>query len=214
MALVLETVSVSLNGAVLIRPFSLSVAAGEVVTVMGPSGSGKSALLSLIAGDLTSPFTSSGGVRLDSEDISRLRPEQRRIGRLFQDDLLFPHLSVGENLLFGMPRGDRTKRLAAMEAALASAGLSGFSKRPPHTLSGGQRARAALMRTLVAEPRATLLDEPFNTLDAELRQSIRSFVFDHLKSRAIPCLMVTHDRADAPEGGRILKLRNGEVSDD
>lgn len=214
MALVLENVSLSLNGAALIRPFSLSVAAGEVVTVMGPSGSGKSALLSLIGGDLASPFTSSGSVRIDGEDFSRLKPEQRRIGRLFQDDLLFPHLSVAENLLFGMPRGDKAKRLAAMEAALASAGLAGFSQRPPHTLSGGQRARAALMRALLAEPRAMLLDEPFNKLDAELRQTIRTFVFDHLKSRDIPCLLVTHDRADAPDGGRVLKLHDCEVSDD
>ena len=214
MALVLEDVSLSLNGAALIRPFSLNVMTGEVVTVMGPSGSGKSALLSLIGGDLTSPFTSSGNVSLDGVDISLHKPEQRRIGRLFQDDLLFPHLSVGENLLFGTPRGDQIKRLAAMEAALATAGLAGFSQRPPHTLSGGQRARVALMRALVAEPRAMLLDEPFNKLDAELRQTIRVFVFGHLKSRGIPCLMVTHDRADAPAGGRILKLRDCEVRDD
>lgn len=214
MALVLEQVSLSLNGVALILPFSLNVMAGEVVTVMGPSGSGKSALLSLIAGDLASPFTGAGSVSLNGEDISHRTPEQRRIGRLFQDDMLFPHLSVGENLLFGMPRGDKAKRLAAMEAALASAGLAGFSQRPPHTLSGGQRARAALMRALLAEPRAMLLDEPFNRLDAGLRQSIRAFIFDHLKSRDIPCLLVTHDRADAPAGGRVLKLRDCEVSDD
>jgi len=94
-------------------------------------------------------------------------PERRRIGRLFQDDLLFPHLTVAENLAFGMPRGPRYERLRKIEAALAESGLEGLGGRPPHTLSGGQRARVALMRALLAEPRAMLLDEPFNKLDAE-----------------------------------------------
>ena len=139
-------------------------------------------------------------------------PEQRRIGRLFQDDLLFPHLSVAENLLFGMPRGPRATRLAKVEAALAEAELPGFGPRPPHTLSGGQRARVALMRALVAEPRAMLLDEPFNKLDAELRKAMRDFVFAHIAMRGIPCLMVTHDRADVPANGRVLLLSEGQVT--
>ena len=94
--------AITLQGTPLIRPFSLSVGAGEVVTLMGPSGSGKSTLLSLVAGDLGLPFSFSGRVLLDGEDVTALAPETRRIGRLFQDDLLFPHLTVGENLLFGM----------------------------------------------------------------------------------------------------------------
>ena len=214
MALGLEHVGITLNGAALIRPFNLRVAAGEVVTLMGPSGAGKSALLSLVAGDLEPPFAETGSVILDDEDLSRLPPEARRIGRLFQDDLLFPHLTVAENLAFGMPRGAKAERRAKIEAALVAADLAGFAQRPPHTLSGGQRARVALMRALVAEPRAMLLDEPFNKLDAELRATIRQFVFAHLKERNIPCLMVTHDRADAPPGGRVLVLRHGEVKDD
>ncbi len=214
MALGLEQVGITLNGAVLIRPFNLQIAAGEVVTLMGPSGAGKSALLSLVAGDLEAPFGATGCVSLDNEDISNLPPEARRIGRLFQDDLLFPHLTVAENLAFGMPRGSRPERLAKVQTALAAADLAGFADRPPHTLSGGQRARVALMRALVAEPKAMLLDEPFNKLDAGLRSAIRQFVFAHLKERNIPCLMVTHDRTDAPPGGKVLALRNGEVTDD
>ena len=214
MALVLQTIAITLHGGVLIRPFNLSIAEGEVVTLMGPSGSGKSSLLSLIAGDLAAPFAASGKVILDGIDLDGCPPETRRIGRLFQDDLLFPHLTVAGNLLFGMPRGNRIERLAKMQDALSHAGLDGFAQRPPHTLSGGQRARVALLRSLLAEPRAMLLDEPFNKLDTALRAAIRCFVFDHLKARNIPCLMVTHDRADAPVGGRVLSLQNGEVKDD
>ncbi|MEI7598187.1 MAG: ATP-binding cassette domain-containing protein [Aestuariivirga sp.] len=212
MALRLETVSIRIGGQPLIAPVSLIVAPGETVTLMGASGSGKSTLLSFIAGDLTSPFTTSGNVSLDGNSLDGLPPETRRIGRLFQDDLLFPHLTVAENLLFGMPRGPRPERLAKVEAALAEAELSGFGDRPPHTLSGGQRARVSLMRALVAEPHAMLLDEPFNKLDAELRQSLRSFVFEHIAARRIPCLMVTHDMADVPANGRLLLLKHATVT--
>ena len=212
MALRLESVSISLGGHPLIAPFSLAVTPGETVTLMGASGSGKSTFLSFIAGDLENPFTASGSVSLDGTTLDGLPPEKRRIGRLFQDDLLFPHLTVAENLLFGMPRGARPERLAKVEAALAEAELSGFGDRPPNTLSGGQRARVSLMRALVAEPQAMLLDEPFNKLDATLRQTMRSFVFEHIARRGIPCLMVTHDMADVPAHGRLLLLKNAMVT--
>jgi putative thiamine transport system ATP-binding protein len=212
MALRLESVSISLAGHPLIAPFALEVAPGEIVTLMGASGSGKSTLLAFIAGDLEAPFTASGHVSLDGAALDGLPPEKRRIGRLFQDDLLFPHLTVAENLLFGLARGLRAERLAKVDAALAEAELSGFGDRPPHTLSGGQRARVALMRALVAEPRAMLLDEPFNKLDAELRQTMRSFVFEHIAARRMPCLMVTHDAADVPANGRLLLLKDGLVT--
>ena len=211
MALTLSNVSVRLRDTQLIKPFSLTIDAGETVTLMGASGAGKSTLLSFIAGDLAQPFTAAGTATLEGRDLAGVPPERRRIGRLFQDDLLFPHLTVAENLLFGMPRAPREERLAKVEAALAEAELAGLGPRPPHTLSGGQRARVALMRALVAEPRAMLLDEPFNKLDAELRQAMRDFVFSHIAERRIPCLMVTHDRADVPANGRVLLLRDGEV---
>lgn len=212
MALKLETVAIRLSGRPLIAPVSFSVAAGETVTLMGASGSGKSTLLAVVAGELDSPFTATGRVSLSGVTLDGLPPERRRIGRLFQDDLLFPHLTVAENLLFGMPRGPGAERLAKVEAALAEAGLAGFGDRPPHTLSGGQRARVALMRALAAEPRAMLLDEPFNKLDADLRQSLRGFVFAHIAARRIPCLMVTHDMADVPPNGRLLVLKDGKVT--
>ena len=215
MELILGQVSLRLAGATLLRPFDLTIAAGEIVTLMGPSGAGKSALLSLIAGDLALPLTGSGLVSLGGRDLAGVAPERRRIGRLFQDDLLFPHLSVGENLRFGMPRGTRSDRLARMRDALASAELVGLEDRAPHTLSGGQKARVALFRALLAEPLAMLLDEPFAKLDMELRQTLRGFVFTHLRQRNIPTLLVSHDRADAPPRGRLFSItRDGELRHD
>lgn len=212
MALSLAQVSIMLAGRRLIAPFSLEIGPGETVTLMGPSGAGKSTLLAFIAGDLEAPFTASGHVVLDGTPLDGVAPERRHIGRLFQDDLLFPHLTVAENLAFGMPREPRAERHSKIGAALSEAGLEGFGDRPPHTLSGGQRARVALMRALLAGPQAMLLDEPFNKLDAELRGAMRRFVFDHIAERGIACLMVTHDAADRPEGGRLLQLKDARVS--
>jgi putative thiamine transport system ATP-binding protein len=180
---------------------------------MGPSGCGKSSLLSAIAGDLAPPLAFLGDVRLEGQSLTHVPPEQRRIGRLFQDDLLFPHLTVGENLLFGLPRGVKAERFKKMQAALNDIGLDGFERRPPQTLSGGQRQRVSLMRSLLAEPRCMLLDEPFSKLDMELRSQIRSSTFELLKQRGTPTVLVTHDLADAPQGGRVLKIENGYVKD-
>ena len=214
MGLALRGAGLLLAGPPLIRPFALAIGPGDTVALMGASGTGKSSLLALIAGDLAPPFAGLGSIRLDGKAIDALPPERRGIGRLFQDDLLFPHLTVGENLLFGMPRGVRAERLASMRDALAEAGLADFAARAPHTLSGGQRQRVALMRALAARPRAMLLDEPFGRLDQDLRQAMRHFVFGHIAARAISCLLVTHDRADAPPGGRVLTIRGGKVTDD
>jgi putative thiamine transport system ATP-binding protein len=133
---------------------------------------------------------------------------------LFQDDLLFPHMTVAENLLFAIPKMPRAERLAMMRDALEQAERQGFEDRPPHTLSGGQRARVSLVRTLLARPNAILLDEPFNKLDAKLRASVRDYTFAQIAERKIPALLVTHDRADAPTHGRVLTItENGEVQD-
>jgi putative thiamine transport system ATP-binding protein len=210
--LILEYVTVSLPGKTLVDVASLTVRAGEIVTLMGPSGCGKSSLLAYIAGDLAPPLQGCGDVRVGKTVMDGLAPEARRIGRLFQDDLLFPHMTVRENLLFGIPHGPRPEREKKMRIALADAELKGFEHRAPHTLSGGQRSRIALLRALLAEPRAILLDEPFAKLDADLRQAMRDYVFAHIEERNIPALMVTHDRADAPPGGRIFRIGpHGEV---
>jgi putative thiamine transport system ATP-binding protein len=210
----LRNVSLSIADKVLIKPFSLVVAAGSIVTVMGPSGSGKSSLLAFIGGDLANAFRGSGEVQLDGQSLLNKPPEARRIGRLFQDDLLFPHMTVGENLLFAVPVMPRAERMAMMDTALQRAELTGFADRPPHTLSGGQRQRVALMRSLLAKPAAILLDEPFSKLDNALRGQMRDYVFSHIKARAIPALLVTHDENDAPKDGRVLEISNtGELQD-
>jgi putative thiamine transport system ATP-binding protein len=212
MSLQLNNISLVLNGKPLIAPFSLDVADGEVVTLMGRSGSGKSSLLSYVAGDLAVPFAGNGEIVLNGKALNDTPPQSRNIGRLFQDDLLFPHMTVGENLLFATPRGARAEREIMMQTALTRAELEGFANRAPHTLSGGQRSRVSLMRSLLAKPQAMLLDEPFNKLDRELRSTIRDYTFTHLKARNVPTLLVTHDVSDAPVGGRIFEINAlGEV---
>jgi putative thiamine transport system ATP-binding protein len=205
-SLALQTINLTLGDRTLVQAFNLDIAPGEIVMLMGPSGSGKTSLLSAIAGDLAPPLLATGDIILDGQRMNAVVPERRQIGRLFQDDLLFPHFSVGENILFGMARGNHQERLALMNLALERAELSGFADRAPQSLSGGQRARVALMRALMAKPKAMLLDEPFNKLDKSLRESFRAYVFQHLAARQVPTLMVSHDIADAPEGGRVFEI--------
>jgi putative thiamine transport system ATP-binding protein len=195
--------------AALFAPISLHIPAGEVACVMGPSGVGKSTLLDGIGGHLAHDFKMRGRVLLEGRDVTHLPPETRRIGLMFQDALLFPHLSLGDNLAFGLPTSlqGRSARRAAVDMALDQAGLAGLYARDPATLSGGQRARAALMRTLLAEPLALLLDEPFSKLDPALRDEMRRFTFAHVRTRAIPALMVSHDPEDAAAaGGAVVAL--------
>lgn len=181
---------------------------GETLTVMGPSGIGKSTILAAITGTLAPAFRLMGRVILDGRDITHLPTEERHVGILFQDELLFPHLSVGGNLAFGLPPGgSRARRRGRIEAALAEVDLAGFADRDPATLSGGQKARVALMRMLLSEPRALLLDEPFARLDAALRDQTRRLVFDLARRHGLPVLLVTHDAADAEAAeGRIVRL--------
>lgn len=182
---------------------------GAVLTVMGPSGVGKSTLLSYVTGTLAAEFTGMGQVVLNDRPITALAPQDRRVGILFQDDLLFPHLSVGANLAFGLKAGgSRAARDAKVAGALADVGLDGFADRDPATLSGGQKARVSLMRMLLSEPEALLLDEPFSRLDTALRAQVRDMVFSRAKERDLPVLMVTHDHADAEAaGGEIIHLK-------
>ena len=193
----LDDVHIRLNGVELLR-LSESIKPGDILTVMGPSGSGKSSLLAYVGGFLDSNFKASGEVLLDGSDLTGLPAHERHTGILFQDPLLYPHMSVGENLLFAIPasvQGSQRKELAI--DALSQAGLDDFFDRDPATLSGGQKARVALMRVLVSQPRALLLDEPFSKLDAGRRDQIRQFVFDEAKRQNLPTLLVTHDETDA-----------------
>ena len=208
-ALALDGVRIALGDRALVDGLDLTIDAGRCVTLMGPSGCGKSTLLAFVAGFIDPAFEARGRVRVGDDDVTAWAPQQRRIGILFQDDLLFPHLTVGGNLAFALHERvrDREERRARVEAALREADLARFASRHPATLSGGQRARVALMRTLIAEPRALLLDEPFGKLDAPLRDEVRRFVFDHALERELPILLVTHDEADArAAGGPVLRF--------
>jgi len=210
MPLVIDSLTIRAAGeSALFGPLTLEIQPGHVTTVMGPSGVGKTTLLQAIAGHLPGDFTLSGGLALNGRRLNGVPAEKRRIGIMFQEAGLFPHLSVGENLAFGLRAGvrGRSARARAVDQALATAGLTGMADRDPATLSGGQRARAALMQSLLAEPEAILLDEPFSGLDQTLRDDIRAFVLEHIRARSIPALLVTHDPADAEAaGGPVIPL--------
>ena len=205
--LTLVDVQISKGGQPLVG-VSRHIAPGEVLTIMGPSGVGKSTLLAFVTGTLAPDFKATGAVKLNGQDITHTAPHARRVGILFQDDLLFPHLSVGANLAFGLPPGgSKSDRQFRITEALKEVGLSGFADRDPATLSGGQKARVALMRMLLSDPCALLLDEAFSRLDTELRAQVREMVFARAKARALPILMVTHDAEDAQAaGGEIIVL--------
>jgi putative thiamine transport system ATP-binding protein len=190
----------------LLRDLDLEVAPGTIHTVMGASGSGKSSLLAAICGTLPSGLSFAGEITLSGRRIETLPTERRRVGILFQDDLLFAHMTVAENLLFAVPAGPAAARKARVAEGLDDLELGEFADANPATLSGGQRARVALMRALLADPLALLLDEPFSRLDSELRARVRQFVFELVRKRQIPALMVTHDDADIADPAHLTRL--------
>jgi len=200
--LTLADVEICLDDRPLIA-LSQRIAPGEVLTVMGPSGSGKSTLLSFIGGFLDPAFAARGEVHAAGVDLLALPPAERRAGILFQDPLLFPHMSVGANVAFAIPPDirDRRERWRMAAEILADMDLAGFEDRDPATLSGGQKARVALARVLVSRPRVLLLDEPFSKLDMELRVQMRSLVFERARAAELPVILVTHDEADAEAAG-------------
>lgn len=205
--LTLDRVVLRKGGDMLVS-LTATIAPGAALTLMGPSGTGKSTLLAFVAGFLRQPFTASGEVWLDGRRLTDLPPAERKVGLLFQDPLLFPHLSVGGNIRFALPAGiGRRERDAGVTQALTAVGLPGLERQDPATLSGGEQARVALARVLAAQPRALLLDEPFSKLDAVLKRQIRALVFDTARERDLPVLLVTHDPADAEAaGGEVVSL--------
>ena len=209
----LRDVAILHRGRRLFAPLSCRVEAGRPVAIMGPSGAGKSSLLAWLTGVLPAGLAGEGDVLLDGVSLLDLPAHRRRLGILFQDDLLFPHMSVGENLGFGLPpkvaSGPNQARRQRIEQALAEVELAGFAGRDPATLSGGERARVALLRVLLSEPRALLLDEPFSKLDVTLRDRFRSLVFQ--SATHLPVLLVSHDSQDSmAAGGVVLELQPNE----
>ena len=189
----------------LVQSLSAQVQPGEMGLIQGPSGCGKSTLLSLIAGTQHHTITYSGHIRLNDQPLDGIETPLRRVGLMFQEPLLFGHMSVADNLSFGLtPRLRGVARRQRIEEALQDADLANMGDRDPATLSGGQKARIALMRCLLAEPKCLLLDESFSSLDPALRHSFGQFVHHHIRSAHIPALLVSHDLGDE-------KLANGPI---
>jgi ABC-type Fe3+/spermidine/putrescine transport system ATPase subunit len=193
---------------------SLSVASGETVALLGASGSGKSTLLKIVAG-LDAPER--GSVWFNGEDISALPPEQRGFALMFQDFALFPHLSVEDNVAFGLveQRVGRSAARAQAREMLTRFGLGAHATARVWTLSGGEQQRVALARALITRPRVLLLDEPFSALDATLREQLRAEFRERIRAAGIAALLVTHDEQEARamaqhawslQGGRLVAL--------
>lgn len=205
----IRQVSIEVGGNKLLAFDTLQVGAGEIVTLLGPSGVGKSTLLKGLAGLQDPEVGFRGEGELQSQPFTNLPAHKRRIGYVDQRPVLFPHLNVWQNLAFGLRDGSRSERNAKVENALETAELQAFAKADVATLSGGQAARVALMRTLLADPQALLLDEPFAAFDPALRASIRDFVFAQVRTLGRPTLLVTHDQEDARAAkGPIFTLEN------
>jgi iron(III) transport system ATP-binding protein len=188
---------------------SLCVARGEVVALLGPSGCGKTTLLRLVAG-FERP--DGGSIAVAGRPVAGsawVAPESRRVGMVFQDYALFPHLTVAANVGFGLPRRERSRRVPEL---LAIVGLEGLERRYPHELSGGQQQRVALARALAPAPELVLLDEPWSNVDPFLRESLRAEVIEIIRPLGVTVLLVTHDREEAFSlADRIALMRDGTI---
>ena len=193
-----EGVSRRFGETVAVSSASLAVSAGEIIAVLGPSGCGKTTLLRLIAG---LEGTDSGTITVAGELVSapgvHVPPERRRVGMVFQDYALFPHLTVAANIGFGLGGKSKADKGMRVEEILRLVGLTGLGDRYPHQLSGGQQQRVAVGRTLAPQPFAVLLDEPFSNLDAGMRAGVRTEVGEILRGRGVATVIVTHDREEA-----------------
>jgi iron(III) transport system ATP-binding protein len=191
---------------------NLSLERGQIGVLIGPSGSGKTTLLRALAGlePVTHGEICVDGVLIGSSDF-QIPPESRRIGMVFQDYALFPHMTVAQNVTFGLfdwPRTKSKEKAALVSEMLDLVGLSEFSSRYPHELSGGQQQRAALARALAPKPRLLLLDEPFSNLDVELRERLAHEIRGILLKANITALMVTHDQLEAFAVGDVIGVMN------
>ncbi len=211
MSLDLQRISHRYGGVAAVRGASLSVEAGEIVCLFGPSGCGKTTLLRIAAG---LEHLQEGEVRLGGAVLAapgrETPPEQRPIGFVFQDYVLFPHLTVEKNIAFGLKgAGDAKARIAGQ---LSAFGIEELAKRFPHELSGGQQQRVALARAIARKPKALLLDEPFASIDVALRRRLREELRRVLKEQKAAVLLVTHDADEALAlGDRIALMRGGEI---
>jgi len=218
MSIELSHISKSFGSYEALRDVSLAINDGELVALLGPSGSGKTTLLRIIAGLDTPNTDTRARIRFHEEDVANRPAAQRRVGFVFQHYALFRHMSVFENVAFGMrvqPRGIRHKNAdidRRVHELLGLVQLDGLGKRFPSQLSGGQRQRAALARALAVEPRVLLLDEPFGALDAKVRQGLRAWLRRLHDEIHLTSILVTHDQEEALEvADRIVVMNHGQI---
>ena len=180
-----------------IENLNIKVNNGKILTIFGSSGIGKSSLINIIAGVSENNLLFTGEIILNNKKITNILPEKRKIGLLLQDGVLFPHLNVEQNLIFGIKKNLTNKeKYLLINEHLINANMEGFENRYPNTLSGGQKARIACLRAILSEPDALLLDEPFLSIDPKQRDSFRLFVVNQIREKKIPCILVTHDESD------------------
>lgn len=196
-----------------LRDIQVEIEKGEIISILGRSGSGKSTLLRLIAG-LETPqegiMNINGECMFDEKTLCS--PEKRGIGVVFQDYALFPHMTVAQNIKFGLRKMNRKQKKERLEEMLALINLSGYGHRYPYELSGGQQQRVALARALAPAPSLLLLDEPFSNLDVHLQEKIREELKDILKKTGITSILVTHDFEDAKAiADRVLFIEEGQL---
>lgn len=210
-AITLENVRKTFGSTVAVNDASLRIEDGELFFLLGPSGCGKTTLLRMIAGFLT---PTSGTIRLGDVDVTNQPPEKRETGMVFQSYALWPHMSVAENVGYGLkvrkiPRAQRNERI---EKALRAVQMIDYAKRKPNELSGGQQQRVALARALVIEPRVLLLDEPLSNLDARLRAEMRIEIRRICRESGITTVYVTHDQEEAMSmADRLVVMRDGHM---
>ncbi len=205
-SLIVDRIDVSFAGNPVLVGASLSIERGEVVALLGPSGSGKSTLLRVIAGIIA---PDAGTVTVDGVDITSVPTHRRGVGMVFQDNQLFPHMTVAENVAFGLKVGGvaAAERRATAESWLDRVDLSGFARRSVGDLSGGEAKRVALARTLAVEPRVVLLDEPLTGLDRDLHDRLTADLATLLADLAVTAILVTHDPDEASAiAGRSLQM--------
>jgi iron(III) transport system ATP-binding protein len=219
MLLEVRNVSIAYQGPPVVQQVSIALAAGSIGCLLGPSGCGKTTLLRAIAG--FEPVLE-GEILLQGQTVSQpgqiLPPERRRVGMVFQDLALFPHLSIADNIVFGLRGQDRARRLLRVRELLALVGLEHSADVFPHQLSGGQQQRVALARAMAPRPELLLLDEPFSSLDVELREKLAREVRQILKADGLTALLVTHDQFEAfamadeigvMQAGKLLQWDSG-----
>jgi iron(III) transport system ATP-binding protein len=209
----LENVWRKFGDLVAVRDVSLEIAPGEILCLLGPSGCGKTTLLRLVCG-LETP--DDGRILIDEREMSgpaaNVPPEARGVGLMFQDFALFPHMTILENVAFGLQAMERNMALAEGRRALERMGLGAYADAYPHVLSGGQQQRVALARAIVPRPRVMMMDEPFSGLDPRLRVSMREETLSILRETHTTCIIVTHEAEEAMLlGDRIAVMRGGEI---